>query len=421
MRNWMILAVLATTAVACSCQPRDARKEPAPAKVVAQPPKAGQALQKLAASMKIPALRVPMATLAPRLVALSLHCVAREYPNKPGDVRIDDKSAQPPRKLHPAFYGCYDWHSAVHGHWAMVRLLKSRPGLAAATEIRQALDRRLTPKNIAGELAYFEKKHHRLFERPYGWGWLLRLAAELRTFDDDDARRWSAALAPLEKLLAERTVDYLARLSVPVRAGTHASTAFALAHIYDYARVAGDRRLGQAIEAAARRFYMDDTDCPVDYEPSGEDFVSPCLAEADLMRRVLPGARFQVWLSRFFPPMTSERFASVLRPPRVLDKKDPRIGHLIGLSLQRAWTMRGVASALTANDPRRRILHAAAAVHREDALSQMFNSGYGGAHWLASFAIFLLTAADTEVKHPPSWQDPVTGAPRGLPAQERSR
>jgi hypothetical protein len=300
----------------------------------------------------------------------------------------------------------------------MVRVLKTWPRAAAAAQLRETLNRRLTPKNISGELAYFSQKHHRLFERPYGWGWLLRLASELRTFPDADAKRWSAALAPLEKLLARRTVDYLARLSVPVRAGTHASTAFALAHILDYAKVAGDHTLARAIEAAARRFYMGDKNCPVDYEPSGEDFVSPCLAEADLMRRVLPRPRFRVWLGRFLPPMTSSRFASVLRPPRVLDKKDPRIGHLIGLSLQRAWTMKGVASALTADDPRRRILRASSATHREDALSQMFDSGYGGAHWLASFAVFLITDADTEVTHTPHDKDPVTGAPHGLPAKK---
>ena len=417
MRIRVITVAAAVALGACQQRaPSPATKEkPAPSPAAQQQ----RSLDKLAASLKMPASASPWASLAPKLVELSLHCVEREYPNKPSDVQVSDESVKPPRKLHPAFYGCFDWHSAVHGHWTMVRLLKRRPSMAAAARIRKALDRRLTPQNLAGELTYFKEKHHRLFERPYGWGWLLRLQAELLTFDDSDARRWSTNLAPLARLLAGRTVDYLERLSVPVRAGTHASTAFALAHIYDYARVAGDRRLGQAVEAAARRFYMADTGCPVDYEPSGEDFVSPCLAEADVMRRVLTPARFRVWFSRFMPPMGSRRFAVLLRPPEVRDKEDPRIGHLIGLSLQRAWTMEGVASALTASDPRRKILRVGAAVHQEDALAKIFHSGYGGAHWLASFAVFLLTGADTEVRHPPSWDDPVTGTPRGLPAKER--
>ncbi len=413
-------AAVMTCLALAGCKPRQA--PPAQKSAASTPAATGQqkTLEQLAAKMKMPAPASPWATLAPKLVELSLHCVEREYPNKPSDVQASDESVKPPRKLHPAFYGCFDWHSAVHGHWTMVRLLKRQPSMAAAVRIRAALNRRLTTDNLAGELAYFKEKHHRLFERPYGWGWLLRLQAELLTFDDADARRWSAALKPLARLLAERTVGYLERLSVPVRAGTHASTAFALAHIYDYARVAGDRSLGRAVAAAARRFYIDDIGCPVDYEPSGEDFVSPCFAEADVMRRVLPPARFRVWLARFLPPMGSTRFAGLLRPPEVRDKEDPRIGHLIGLSLQRAWTMEGVASGLAKTDPRRKILRVAAAVHREDALAKVFHSGYGGAHWLASFAVFLLTGADTEVRHPPSWDDPVTGTPRGLPSKEKN-
>ena len=375
-----------------------------------------QALRELAAALPAPAQKEPTAQLATRLVALSLHCVDREYPNKPGDVQASAAEVLPPRKLHPAFYGCFDWHSAVHGHWTMARVLRRWPGNAAAAQIRETLDRHLTSEALAAELVYFQKSHHVLFERPYGWGWLLRLAAELRSFDDDaDARRWSAALEPLARLLARRTTDYLRRLSVPVRAGTHANTAFALAHIYDYARVAGDKVLGRAVEAAARRYYLADSSCPVGYEPSGEDFISPCLAEADLMRRVLPAPQFRRWLSHFFPPMSGRQFAAVLRPPRVLDKKDPRIGHLIGLSLQRAWTMQGVASALAAGDARATLLRRASALHREDALGQMFSSGYGGAHWLASFAMFLLSGADLEVQHPRIWTDPVTGTRRELP------
>ena len=329
--------------------------------------------------------------LASRLVALSIHCVDREYPNKPSNVQNSDREVVPPRQLHPAFSGCFDWHSAVHGHWTMVRILRTFPRLPEATTLRARLDARLNATTLAGEAAYFEAPHHALFERPYGWGWLLRLAGELHRWTGDaDARRWAAALEPLERLLARRTTDYLARLSLPVRAGTHHSTAFALAHIHDYARIKGDRRLRSAIESASRRFYQDDRDCPTDYEPSGEDFISPCLAEADLMRRVLPPARFSRWLATFMP-MTSTRFRPLLQPPRVLDRHDPKIGHLIGLCFQRAWAMRGIASALPDGDPRRPLLQRLSGLHGDAGLRMMFDSGYGGAHWLASFAVFLLT------------------------------
>ena len=409
--TWL-LSLLACLALAPGCKRTVLKRQAAPSA-----PAAGQpSLQRLAASLKAPPAGKLSASLATRLVDLSLHCADREYPNKPGDVLISDSSIKAPRLLHPAFFGCFDWHSAVHGHWTMVRVLRQFPELDRAPRLRQVLERHLSPKVIAGEVEYFMQPHHSGFERPYGWAWLLRLAAELHSWDDPAARRWAAALDPLARLLAANTELYLPRLSAPIRAGTHASTAFALAHIYDYARVKGRRPLLEAVESAARRFYLADVDCPVAYEPSGEDFISPCMAEADLMRRVLPRAEFRAWLSRFLPPMTSPRFAPMLRPPRVLAPKDPRIGHLIGLSLQRAWAMQGVASALAADDPRAMVLRRLAAVHREHALGLLFRSGYGGAHWLASFAVFLLTDAATAVSHPHSArQDRVTGAVQRLP------
>jgi hypothetical protein len=354
-------------------------------------------LRQLAASFKESAQpRLLDAELATRLVRLSLECVEREYPNKPNDVKKSDDEAVPPRVLHPAFFGCFDWHSAVHGHWTMVRILRTVRGLDPEVKrsIREALHRRITRQTIKGELTYFRAEHHKLFERPYGWGWLLRLAAELHAFrDDPDARRWAEALEPLEKLLVQRTEDYLERLSVPVRAGTHHSTAFALAHMHDYAAAKGNTGFRAAIERACRRFYEADRGCPTDYEPSGEDFISPCLAEADLMRRVLPGSQYAGWLKSFLPPFTSPRFKPLLRPPEVRDRHDPKIGHLIGLTFQRAWTMRGVAAALPKSDPRRLLLVRLADLHREDGLRLMFDSGYGGSHWLATFAVFLLSSS----------------------------
>ena len=333
------------------------------------------------------------AAQASLLVALSLKCVGREYPNKPSDVQSGDNDVVPPRRLHPAFFGCFDWHSAVHGHWALVRVLKRFPKLPEAGRIRAALSASLTPERIRGEVAYFASGDRRLFERPYGWGWLLRLAAELRAFDDPDAKRWAAALGPLERRMAELILAYLPRLSLPVRAGTHNSTAFALAHVRDYARIAGNPSLVQAVDAAARRFYLGDRRCPTDYEPSGEDFVSPCLAEADLMRRVLPPAEFGPWLDGFLPPLSSRRFRSLLKPPEVRDPKDAKLGHLIGLMFHRAWTLHGIAGALPRGDARRMTLGQLSVIHEYEGLRLIFTSGYGGAHWLASFALFSLTDA----------------------------
>jgi hypothetical protein len=332
--------------------------------------------------------------MAKRLVRLSLKCVGREYPNKPCDVQTSDRDVVPPRELHPAFFGCFDWHSAVHGHWTMVRILKTFPKMDEASKIREALNHRLSEKKLRAEASYFRSESHETFERPYGWGWLLRLAAEIRTFDDPDAKRWAKSLAPLEEILIRRTKQYLEKLSLPVRAGTHHNTAFALAHIHDYSEASGNQALAEVVERAARRFYETDRDCPTAYEPSGEDFISPCLAEADLMRRVMPPDELGRWLTEFLPPFSAEEFRTMVRPPEVLDPKDPKIGHLIGLMFHRAWTYKGIADSLTARDPRSPMLSKLALLHEHEGLRLMFASGYGGAHWLASFAVFSLTDAN---------------------------
>jgi hypothetical protein len=319
--------------------------------------------------------------------------VDREYPNKPGNVVDGDETVRPPRELTPAFSGCFDWHSAVHGHWALVRVLKTFPDVRQAREIRAALDRHLRPERIRREVEYFELQRNRTFERPYGWAWLLRLQAELLTWDDPDAKRWSAALRPLADLLSARMTDYLGRLSLPVRSGVHQDTAFALGHALDYARVARDTRLEEAVKAAASRFYLGDRNCPLAYEPSGEDFSPPCLAEADVMRRVLDPDTYSRWLDGFLPAADSDAFARWATPPEIRDLKDPKLGHLIGLNWSRAAFLSGVASVLPGDDPRRGAYAAAADAHCAVASEQMFESGYGGEHWLATFALFHLTAA----------------------------
>ena len=334
-----------------------------------------------------------------KLVSLSLQCIDREYPNKPGHVWAGDRDGRPPRKNHPAFFGCFDWHSAVHAHWAMVRVLARFPRHPLAPKLRAALDKHLTVKNIAIEAATFAAKHDPLFERPYGWAWYLRLVREVRVLSvtksphEEAAMAWATALEPLEKLLVKRAKDYFTRLSRPVRAGTHASTAFALAHLLDYARDRPALALQAALESRAKSFYLADSACPIAYEPSGEDFISPCLAEADLMRRVLGRHEFEIWIRRFFPPLASYAFRSLHVPPRINDLKDPRIGHLIGLSLHRAWCMRGIAQAISGQRVKAKILLGLADIHLTKASQQIFASGYGGAHWLASFALFALTDA----------------------------
>jgi hypothetical protein len=327
------------------------------------------------------------------LVALSLACVGKEFPNKPSHVYHDASEVAPPSVATPVFHGCFDWHSAVHGHWAMVRVLKAFPDLPEGPAIREVLARHLRPELVATEAAFFAQERSATFERPYGLAWLLRLADEIRTWDDPLAPELAAALAPLERMAVERLSWYLPRLTVPVRAGTHNSTAFAMIHALDHARATGNRAFESLLVERARAFFLADRDCPTAYEPSGEDFVSPCLTEADLMRRVLPRAEFRTWLDSFLPPMDSDEFRPLRTPVEVLDRHDPRIGHLIGLSLQRAWSYRGIASALDADDPRTAAFQAFANLHQHDGLHWMFDSGYGGEHWLASFAIFLVTGA----------------------------
>lgn len=388
----MTAVLLGAVLVACTSEPTDRAPKSNSASASSRAPLAS-ATATPSASAGDPG--APMPTLsrdvASHFARLSLACVDRPYPNKPSHVYEDARTIRPPREVTPAFYGCFDWHSAVHGHWAMVRLLATVPELPEAAEIRRVLDAHLAPELIAKEVAFLREERSKTFERPYGWGWALRLAAEVHALQGEDARRWESALVPLASFVADGMVDYLAKLSRPIREGTHASSAFSLVHALDYARAVGHARLAQAIETRARDFYLSDERCPVAYEPSGEDFISPCLTEADLMRRVLAPAEFAPWLDRFLPSLEGEQSRSLLEPVEVRDRQDPRIGHLIGLSLERAWCMRGIGAELGSGDPRATTLDRAARVHANEALRQMADSGYGGEHWLASFAVYLLT------------------------------
>jgi hypothetical protein len=350
-------------------------------------------LRDIVESLPKPAEQALTKEKAAEFVALSLKCIDQEYPNKTSDVANNDEGIKPPRELHPAFYGCFDWHSSVHGHWAMARLLKKFPDISCAAEIRAALDRHLTEEKIKAELEYFKQENHDLFERPYGWGWFLRLKAEIDTFDDPDAKRWSRALDPLADYISELTRSYLNALSAPVREGTHQSTAFALVHIHDYAVVKGDEELKKVVERRSRDFFGRDVECPSDFEPSGEDFLSPCVTEADQMSRIMARDEFAAWLGKFLEPIDSKKFMPLLSPIEVKDRKDPKIGHLIGLFFQRAWAFKSISRVLPKGDPRQEAFARLSALHTNAGLKQMQDSGYGGEHWLASFAIYLLTGA----------------------------
>ena len=324
---------------------------------------------------------------------LALQGIDREYPNKPGEVLRGPADIMSPAAMHPAFFGCYDWHSSVHGHWLLVRLLRLFPRLPGAVTVRARLAAHLTAANLATETAYFEPRDHRGFERMYGWAWALRLAAELKTWDAPDARRWARNLAPLERRLVALANDFLPRLIYPVRTGVHPDTAFALAQILDYARAVGNPRLEQLAAGRARDYYLADRDYPVNYEPSGEDFFSPGLNEADLMRRVLPAQKFSRWLDGFIPGLRSGQLGHWAVAARISDPTDGRLIHLAGLNLNRAWTLRGVAAALPPGDVRRATLEATMAVHEAAGLKYVFSGHYEGEHWLATFAVYHLSNA----------------------------
>ena len=333
---------------------------------------------------------------AAAFVQLALKGIDREYPNKPGEVLRDAKDIMSPAAMHPAFYGNYDWHSCVHGHWLVVRLLRIFPQMANAAEARAQLGRHLTAANLATEAAYFQPKDNKSFERMYGWAWTLRLAAELKAWDDPEARQWAKNIEPLEKVLVALTKEFLPRLTYPVRTGVHPDTAFALGQILDYARAAGDADLEKICAARAREYFLADRNFPTDYEPSGEDFFSPGLNEADLLRRVLRREEFSAWLDGFLPGLRAGHLGHWAQAAEVSDLSDARIVHLVGLNLSRAWTLRGVASALAADDPRRATLEAAVRVHEAAGLKHVFSGNYEGEHWLATFAVYLVSNAGLE-------------------------
>jgi Protein of unknown function (DUF2891) len=353
-----------------------------------------------------PALAAPTfdEKAAERFAKLALACVNKEYPNKISHVLNSDADVAPPRKLTPAFYGCYDWHSSAHGHWLLVRLVRTFPDTSFAARAREALRKSLTAENLKQEAAYLREEGRASFERPYGLAWLLQLCAELREWNDPQAREMLANLQPLEDAAIERLKTWLPKLSHPVRIGEHNQTAFALGLMLDYARSKAGQPFTKLLTESVRKFFLRDKDCPLAYEPSGEDFLSPCLGEADVMRRILSQTEFAKWLDDFMPQIPMTGAGDWLKPVVSPDPSDPKLAHLDGLNLSRAWMLEGILSALPSDDRRRAALQAAAEAHRRAGLAAVTGAHYEGGHWLGSFAVYLTTQRGVQNERPATSQ-----------------
>jgi hypothetical protein len=326
--------------------------------------------------------------LVSRFAGVVMAGVHREYPNKLDHVINSAAEVRSPRELHPAFFGCFDWHSAVHGHWLLARVLRLAPEVEEAAEIGAALSRSLTPERIAVEVAYLSRPNSGSFERTYGWAWLLKLAEELSRgarAGVEGAAAWLDALRPLAEEFERRYLAYLPKADYPIRTGVHPNSAFGLAFAHDYAAHFGRSDLRGLVERKARSHFLGDRDYPAHLEPSGSDFFSPALMEADLMRRVLPRHEFASWFAGFLPGAARGEPRSLFEPARVSDRTDLQIVHLDGLNLSRAWNLRNLAPLAGEEMTKAARLHIAA------ALPHVSSGNYAGEHWLATFALLALT------------------------------
>ena len=331
-------------------------------------------------------------TAVDRFAGLALDCVHQEYPNKIAHVMSGDQDVGPPRELTPVFYGCFDWHSSVHGHWLLTRLLRLYPDAAFAPLAEAALNEGFKDEKVAVEVTYVNHAQRASFERPYGVAWLLQLTAELREWDDLRARRWLATLEPLETALVGHMESWLKKLAYPIRIGEHAQTAFAFGLFLDWAKAADRADFHDLVAGRSRDFYRDDRNCPLAYEPGGQDFLSPCLAEADLMRRIMAAEDYARWLTRFMPSLPVDGSSDWMPLAVVTDPTDGKLAHLDGLNISRAWMLEGMAHGLPAGDPRKTALLNTAAMHKNSGLASVTGENYEGGHWLGSFATYLQTA-----------------------------
>jgi len=345
---------------------------------------------KSTADLDYPGMIAP--ELAARFSALAMTCIHQEFPNKISRTTETADAIGRPKVIFPAFYGCFDWHSSVHGHWLLVRLLRVGPQDAdwRKTAIVK-LNQSFTPENLAGEVANFARPARGSWERPYGLAWYLQLMTELREWDDPQADKWLEVLQPLEADIVASLKAWLPKLAYPIRLGTHNQSAFAFTLMIDWARATGDTEFEDMIIARAISFHADDVDCPLAYEPSGEDFLSPCLMEADLMRRILPGEAFSAWLAKFMPEIPTDGSGDWLAPGIVKDASDGKLVHLDGVNSSRAWNLYNIARALPETDKRIPSLVAAADIHAREGVAAVSAEHYSGSHWLASFATYLMT------------------------------
>ena len=323
---------------------------------------------------------------ANHLAKLPIDCIHVEYPNKLNQTIGSNEDLQSPKALHPTFYGCFDWHSAVHGHWSLVSLLKQFPDIDNATQIKNSLLSSISKENIKKEVLYFHGEHNKTYERTYGWAWLLKLAEELHTWEDDTAREIENNLQPLTDLIANKYLEFLPKLNYPIRVGEHSNTAFGLSFAYDYAVTLDNQELESLIEKRAREFYADDADCPISWEPSGFDFLSPCLEEAAIMKRILPQEEFVKWIHTFLPQLSSKTFQ--LETGKVSDRSDGKLVHLDGVNFSRAWSLNKIAEGLSEYSHLKNVANQ----HINYSLPNIVGDSYEGGHWLGSFAIYALNA-----------------------------
>jgi hypothetical protein len=350
---------------------------------------------KMEAELKIEDISLKLSTETALFFSkLALNCISREYPNKPGHVINDSSEVLTPETLHPAFYGCFDWHSSVHGHWMLVRLLRMFPDLPNADKIRKAISGNLTAENVLQEVRYLDQPNRKSFERTYGWAWLLKLAEELQSWQDTDAQLWAKNLESLIQVVVERYLEFLPKQDYPIRRGVHPNTAFGLSFALDYAHQSGNTELEDLIIKRSMEYYANDKNAPAVWEPDGDDFFSPCLQEANLMRYVLKPDKFVEWFENYLPGLKAGQPENLLYPASVSDRSDPKIVHLDGLNLSRAWCMFEIAKILPENHAARDMLIVSGTRHANATLPHISSGMYEGEHWLASFAVYLLSTIE---------------------------